>query len=157
MKKLVGLTVLVLFMSLNINAQQKQERQRKGSEFTPEQSATLMAKKMTLALDLDQNQQSKVYALCKKNTTDRQEQMAEMKKRKESGVKPTNDEKFEMQKNRLDKMISHKADMKNILSKDQFEKWEKMAKSKMRQGNKKMAQKGKAQGNQQGSRNKNKS
>jgi len=141
MKKLVGLTVAILLFSLTISAQQKQERSRKGSDFTPEQTATLMTKKMTLALDLDKNQETAVYGLMKENIAERQNAMAEMKKRKESGTKPTNDEKFEIQNNRLDKMIAHKAAMKKILSKEQFEKWEKSMHSKMKKEQQRSGQK----------------
>jgi len=146
MKKLVGLTVIVLLFSLTISAQQKQERSHRESDFTPEQKATLMAKKMTLALDLDKNQETAVYKLMMENAEERQAAMAEMKKRKESGTKPTNDEKFDMQNNRLDKMIAHKAAMKKILSEEQFAKWEKSMKSKI----KKEQQRGQKQGMKKG-------
>lgn len=132
MKKLVGLTVVILLFSLTITAQQKQQRGPKGSDFTPEQTATLASKKMTLKLDLDKNQETAVYNLMKENAADRKNAKAEMQKRKESGTKPTNEEKFEMQNARLDKMIAHKASMKTILSKEQFEKWEKSMQTKMK-------------------------
>ena len=76
----------------------------------------------------------------KENIAERQNAIAEMKKRKESGTKPTNDEKFEIQNNRLDKMIAHKAAMKKILSKEQFEKWEKSMHSRMKKGQQKNRQ-----------------
>lgn len=141
MKKLVGLTVAVLLFSLTISAQQRQGRSNKGSDFTPEQTATLMSKKMTLALDLDKNQETAVYSLMKENIAERQNAMTEIKKRKESGSKPTNDEKFNMQNNRLDKMIAHKTAMKKILTKDQFEKWEKSMHSKMKKEQQRSRQK----------------
>ena len=67
MKKLVGLTVIVLLFSLTISAQQKQERSQRGSDFTPEQKATLMDKKMTLDLDLDKNQETDVNKFMMEN------------------------------------------------------------------------------------------
>ena len=141
MKKLVGLTVIVLLFSLTISAQQKQERSHRGADFTSEQKTTLMAKKMTLALDLDKTQETEVYKLMMENAEERQAAMAKIKKRKESGTKPTNDEKFEMQNNRLDKMIAHKTAMKKILSKEQFEKWEKSMHSRMKKEQQKRGQK----------------
>ena len=57
MKKLVGLTVLIFLVSLTINAQNSKRGNRNNSQFTPEQSATLQAKKMTLNLDLTEKQQ----------------------------------------------------------------------------------------------------
>lgn len=140
MKKLAGITVLFLLISFSINAQQKQNKQRKGSDFTPEQTATLKVKHMALGLDLNASQQKEVYNLMLANAEERKNAMTERKENKENGVKLTSDQKFEMQNARLDKMIAHKAAMKTILSKDQFVKWEKMMTSKKKAGKKRMAQ-----------------
>jgi len=137
MKKLVGLTVVILLISFSINAQQKQERNRKGSDFTPEQNATLMTKKMTLALDLDENQQKEVFTLMKQNMAERAVKMAEFKKQKENGTEITSEQRFEMQNSKLDKQIQHKAAMKTILSEDQFEQWGKIMKTRKRSENRK--------------------
>ncbi len=40
--------------------------------------------------------------------------------------KPTSDERYAMKNERLDAMIAHKTEMKEILSPDQYAKWEKM-------------------------------
>jgi len=157
MKKIIGLTVLVLLISFSINAQQKQEGNRKGSDFTPEQKATLKTKKMVLALDLTENQEQKVYTFMKQTSEEREATMAEYKKKKENGEEFTSEQRYEMQLNRLERQIEHKAAMKNILSEEQYEKWEKTMKSKMKEGRKKMAHKEKNKGSQQGSQNKNKS
>ena len=154
MRKLAGITVLILLISFSINAQQKQQKQRKGSDFTTEQKATLKVKQMTLELDLNTSQQKEVYELMKTSAEERKNAMAERKESKQSGVELTSDQKFAMQNNRLDKMIAHKAAMKNILSKDQYEKWEKKMNHKKKSGKKNMAknnQKGK-KGDQQKSR-----
>lgn len=139
MKKLVGITALILLISFSINAQQRQNKQRKSSDFTPEQTATLKVKKMTLDLDLNASQQTAVYALMKSNTEDRQKSSVEKAKNKQNDVQLTSDQKFELQKNRLDKMIAHKAALKNILSKDQFEKWEEIMADRKKLGNKNMS------------------
>jgi len=125
MKQLMGLTVIILLFSLTISAQQKQQRSFRASSFTPEQMATLASKKMTLNLDLDKNQEAAVFKLMKQHAENRQSSIAEIKKRKESGTKPTNEEKFQMLNARLDERIAQKYAMKNILSNEQFEKWEK--------------------------------
>ena len=140
MKKLAGITVIVLLISFSINAQQRNKQQRKGSDFTVEQMATLRVKQMTLELDLDASQQKEVYAIMKTNAEERKNKMAEMKENREKGVELTSDQKFEMQSQRLDKQIAHKSAMKNILSKDQYEIWSSEMDKKMKQGKKKMAQ-----------------
>ena len=152
MKKLVGITVIVMLISISMNAQQRNKQQRKGSDFTAEQMATLRVKQMTLDLDLNATQQKEVYVIAKENAEDRIKTKAEIKANKENGVPLSSDQKFEMQNNRLDKMIAHKAAMKNILSKDQFAKWEENMNAKKRGGKKQLAQnkqKNKKGGNQQ--------
>lgn len=149
MKKLAGITIIALLISFSINAQQRNKQQRKGSDFTVEQIATLKVKQMTLELDLDASQQKEVYAIMKTNAEERKNKMAEMKQNKEKGVELTSNQKFEIQSQRLDKQIAHKATMKNILSKDQYEKWSSKMDKKMMLVKKKMAQRG--QGNRKGS------
>lgn len=145
MKKIIGLSVVILMLTLNMNAQGKRDGQRKGNNYTPEQIATLHAKKMTLRLDLTQNQQTEVYNLMKESATSRNEMRTKMKENKEAGIKLTSDQKFELESKKIDKQIAHKAALKNILNKDQFEKWSEMMQKKMRNG--KMAHNGK--GNKQ--------
>ena len=140
MKKLIGIAMIVMLISINMNAQRTNKQQRKGSDFTAEQMATLRVKKMTLELDLNSTQQKEIYAIEKTNAEDRTKNRAEMKANKEQDVKLSSDQKFEMQKNRLDKMILHKTAMKTILSKDQFTKWEENMNSKKRGGKKQLAQ-----------------
>jgi hypothetical protein len=64
-----------------------QEREMK--DVTPEQMATLQTKKMTLAIYLNETQQTKMKALFTANTEKRKAKMEEHKARKESGEKPT--------------------------------------------------------------------
>jgi len=137
MKRIVGFTVVVLLISFSINAQQGQKKNRKGSDFTPEQNATLITKKMTLTLDLDENQQKEIFTLMKLNLSEREVKRAEFKKQKENGTEMTSEQRFEMQSNRLDKQIQHKTAMKTILSEDQFGKWKKTMKTRKRGANRK--------------------
>ena len=113
---------------------QKGERQqnRAMNNMTPEQMATIKTKKMTLALDLTDAQQKQIQAL---NLESAKTRKAAMEKRKaakanEESKKPTSDERYAMKSERLDQMIAHKSEMKEILSPEQYEKWEKMAKRK---------------------------
>jgi len=72
MKKLVGLSVIVILFSLTMNAQVKKGNKRQASEFTSEQIATLQAKKMALRIDLDANQQKAVHKVLLKSAEERQ-------------------------------------------------------------------------------------
>ncbi|RXP56136.1 hypothetical protein EC396_07625 [Lutibacter sp. HS1-25] len=139
MKKIIGIFVIALLTSIAVNAQQGQGKGQKGMNLTPEQKATLKAKQMTLALDLNTKQQTEVYNLMKNSATEQQSVMASMKQKRQDGVTISDDEKYEMQKQRLDKKIEHKTAMKNILTKDQYEKWEKMMQHQRKSGKKNMA------------------
>ena len=157
MKKLVGLTAIVILFSLTITAQAKKERIRKGSAFTTEQQATLQSKKLALSLDLDANQQKSVAKLMKAQADNRKKMRDQFQQNKQDGVKLTNDEKFELQNNRLEKQLEHKAAMKKILNDEQFEKWSKISKVQKRKGrenmkNKRTASKKKSKGQKGGQR-----
>jgi periplasmic protein CpxP/Spy len=49
---------------------------------------------------------------------------AQHKAAKEAGKKPTQDERFAMRSKMLDEQIAMKAEMKKILSAEQYEKWQ---------------------------------
>ena len=77
MKKVIA--VLVLFVGLNTMAQKRENR-----DLNPEQIATLTTKKMTLDLDLNESQQSKIYKLQLENAKSRMTKMEAHKKAKEN-------------------------------------------------------------------------
>ncbi len=111
-------------------AQREGNVHRKGmKDFTPEQIATLQTKKMTLALDLTEAQQSQIQTLNLENAKARKAKMDELKAMKEDGErkKSTQEERFTMQNERLDRQIAQKAKFKKILSPEQYDKWQKMA------------------------------
>ncbi|MDB4293404.1 hypothetical protein N9954_08360 [Maribacter sp.] len=128
MKKV--LLIAMALVTLQSMAQDKQENKR--STYTPEQKATLQTKRMTLALDLSATQQEQVQLLYLEQAKLRKSQMEERKARKasEDAKKPTSDERYAMQTARLDQQIAHKAEMKKVLSTEQYERWEKMSKRK---------------------------
>jgi hypothetical protein len=138
MKKLVGLVTIAILFTLTVNAQQNRENARKRTQMNSEQSATLKTKKMAVYLDLDKNQQVAVYELMKKNTDDRLLKREEFREKRQNGAALSNDERFQIQNDRLDNQLEQKAAMKNILSKQQFEKWEKVKMAKNRNTKKKM-------------------
>ncbi|QDO92725.1 hypothetical protein FNB79_01620 [Formosa sediminum] len=133
MKKIMILALA--FISLNAFAQGKRgednqrhdrkEMRMQGADFTPEQQATLLTKKMTLNLDLTESQQKEVYNLNLSQAKERQANREAFKKAKESGKKPTEQERYDNMIARLDSQILMKSKMKSILKSEQYAMWEK--------------------------------
>ena len=138
MKKIATLLVLVFAFTLTAQAQKKEERMQR-EKMTVEQQATLAVKKMTLALELSDAQQRRVKPLITKQMEDRRAQFEKMKKLKEEKKKPTADERYQLQSEKLDKQIAFQKEMKSILNAEQYEKFQKMAKTRKRGAQRKMA------------------
>jgi len=145
MKKL--LLIAIALITVNATAQeQKREGQRKGrmekaqyfKDFSPEEMATLQTKKLALDLDLTETQQQKIQAIHLEQAKARKTEMEARKKTRTEGKKEiaTKDDRFKRANSQLDKKLAMKAKMKDILSKEQFEKWEINNTRKERQGNK---------------------
>ena len=156
MKKIVSILVLVFAVTFTTHAQKKRgDRGDRGSKLTIEQQTTLAVKKMTLALDLSDKQQKQIKPLLMAKMTERKASMEKRKEARENKEKPTTDEMFAMKNKQLDHQIAMKNSMKNILNKEQFEKLEKMHKSRMKMAhNKTKGKKGskKNKGNKRGER-----
>lgn len=127
---------ILVMATISVTAQDHNMKGKRGNmkDLSPEQAATLQTKKMTLALDLNESQQSKIKTILTEDATARKAKMEERKANKEDGKKVlTADEKYAMQNERLDHQIARKEQMKSILNTDQYEKWVKMdARKKMR-------------------------
>jgi len=129
MKKLV--LIALALVAIETNAQQRMERpdrrdmERKMVTFTPEESAELQTKKMTLQLDLTEAQQKEVYALNLKNAQQRKAKLEAQKAKRENGQfeRPTKEERFNRLNTQLDEQIATKAQMKSILNAEQYKKW----------------------------------
>ena len=131
------LKILVLVFSLSVFAQQppRQMNSERGKQpnnrmqamknLTPEQEATLWTKKMTLELDLNQNQQDQMYALILGKTKKIKSRMENKPKER-----PSKEEIYNMHISRLDEAIAMKESLKKILNDDQFAKWELMKNKK---------------------------
>ncbi len=127
MKKVILLAVFLAGFSTI--AQHGERRHKDGfKNMSTEQIATLQTKKMTLALDLTDSQQDQIQSLHLEHAKLRKAKMAEHKAKKETGEKSelSSDELYAMKKARLDGAIAHKAELKNILTEKQFDKWEEM-------------------------------
>ena len=129
MKKVLVTTVLLIGMMGYSQRGQHFDSEQKGmKDMSPEQIAILKTKKMTLALDLSTAQQKEIQTLNLENAKEREALMLERKVKKEQAEqsKPSTDERFKFQNERLDRMIAQKGKMKQILSEEQFQKWERI-------------------------------
>jgi protein CpxP len=147
---------LAILFTLNIAAQEgtdntdrkerKEMRKEKGKKFmedlTPEQIAQLHTKKLTLALDLSDSQKQRILALNTANAKVKKQKMKARKAKMEKKEKPTSEEKYAMMNEQLDSKIAYKQSMKQILSKEQYEKWEKMHANKGKRKQKKKGKRG---------------
>ena len=134
MKRLIIIALVLL--TVQVTAQERNNRQNKErgerneryQDYTPEEMATLQTKKMTLHLDLTKSQQKEIQKLNLENAIERKAKMDARKSQKEGNEfqKPSKEERFKMQNERLDNQIAMKNKMKNILNDDQFVKWEQL-------------------------------
>ncbi len=115
MKKLF---LFVLVLSTSIVFSQKKHPQEPN--FTTEQKAQLIVKKMTNGLDLETNQANKIkpIIIAKINKMDA------LKKQHKATKKPlSSDERFKLAMNRLDDEAQLHQQMKKILNKQQYQTW----------------------------------
>lgn len=132
MKKLILTTLLI--SGLMVSAQQYDKPARVSSEnkegkvapLNPEQRIALRLKKMTLDLDLTETQQVEVKKVLEADNQQNEAKWAELKEKKGKHGKLTNEERFALQNEILDRKIEMKAALKNILSPEQMTKWEAM-------------------------------
>ncbi|SFR40109.1 hypothetical protein SAMN04490243_1607 [Robiginitalea myxolifaciens] len=121
MKHLIAASALLATLTLSA---QKGERQ----QLSPEQRATLKSKEMALHLDLSENQQQQVARLL-------EAEFAEARKIRESQKASDKSEidRFERRNAQLNRQLALKAELKNILNDEQYERWQKHQHRKMAQ------------------------
>lgn len=127
MKNIVTLLVLVFAFTFTAQAQKKEGKP----------SVEKMLKKLTKDLDLTDAQQNKIKPLLAKQLADNKAAMAQRKAVKDSGEKPSKDERQQLRKDRMAKQAAFKTKMATILNKEQLVKFEEIAKKKMKGKNKK--------------------
>ena len=110
MRKLVF--ALIVLMTFSTQAQKKMN-------LTAEQAATLQTKEMTLRLELNEQQQKKVYAIAKERAEKRESMREDRQERKEM----SEEQRYEAKLARLDSQIEMQGEMKNILNEKQFDQW----------------------------------
>lgn len=138
MKKLFVLALLIvsgsMFAQKPMDNEGKKKHHKKEfmKDMSVKQLATLKTKKMTLALDLNKDQQDKMYTINLDGAKDRKQKMEARKKamKESEGKKPelSSEEKFQRVNSKLDKKIAFKNKVKSILNKEQFQKWERLQK-----------------------------
>ncbi len=136
MKKLVSIFSLVIAFTLTAEAQKK--KIDKTPKFTIEQNTELAVKQMTLALDLSEKQQSQIRPLFKNQAKKKEAAMNKRTEMRKNRSKPSTDEIYKMKIAFLDNQIAMKNNMKKILNKEQFEKYEKMTANKKKKEKQKM-------------------
>ena len=151
MKKLI--VIAIALISLQGIAQERRGDHRKSDrkersqtlkDLKPEEAATLQTKKMTLHLDLSDAQQKEIYKMNLANAKERQAKMEAAKKMKESGEKPSKENRYSLMNERLDKQIAQKKQLKSILTEEQFEKLEKGSKRNKMKQRKQLKERGKS-------------
>lgn len=126
MKKTLLIALVIASLS-SAYAQEKQISPAKPQreQMTPEQRNQLQLKRMTANLNLTPSQQKEMAVIIADQNSKREAKIAEIKANKEAKKQLTADERFKMENEKLDAQIEHKAKMKKVLNKEQFEKWEK--------------------------------
>lgn len=113
----------------------KMMQMHQNENFTPQQRASLKAKKLTIALELSDKQQKDLTALFTEEAQMMQKHHKTMKAQKEAG-KEVN--RYQLVDQHMDLKIDHQRKIKQILNEDQYNKWSKMrvkGKSKHVMGN----------------------
>jgi biopolymer transport protein ExbB/TolQ len=118
MKKII--TVLVLTIAFSFTTQ----AQKKGGKNPVDR----MLKKMTTDLSLSNAQQKEIEPLLIAQMEDRKELAKNRKAMMDSGEKPSKEARNKMREERETKEAAMNTKMSQILDKEQFEKYQKMAK-----------------------------
>ena len=127
MKKIISILVLVIAFTFTAQAQKKGGKPK----------AEKMLKKLTADLNLTQDQQNKIKPLLVAQIADRKLMSENRKAMKASGEKPSKKERKKMRAEREAKETAMNSEMANILNKEQFAKFELMAKEKKDKAKKK--------------------
>ena len=129
MKKLI--LIALAFISIQAFAQTENREGRRGKmknikNLSAEDAAELGTKKMTLAFDLTESQQSEVMSILLDEAKFRKQKMQEREARREElkKVRPSQEERLEMKKEKLDRQIEMKQKIKSVLDEEQYAKWE---------------------------------
>lgn len=124
MKKTLLIVLAIVSLS-GAYAQERTTEKPRRERMTLEQRNQLQLKRMTANLDLTPSQQKEMAVIIADQNSKREAKIAEIKANKEAKKQLMADERFKMENEKLDAQMEHKAKMKKVLNKEQFEKWEK--------------------------------
>ncbi len=137
MKKVIF--VLALLVTLGLQAQNRPNQDRKGRNFdkemadlTPQQRAEMKTQRMTLHLDLTEAQQKQVQKLNENFEAKREKVRLTQEERQAL----TKEERYAHKKARMDEEIEYKRALKEILTDDQYTKFDNV-RQKQRDGKRK--------------------
>ena len=120
MKKLV----LMAFLVVGITTFAQEKKEERKEKFTPEQRVDFQVKKMTKDLNLNDKQAEQVKALVAKEVEKREAKKAEMEAKRTEQTKPSKEEKEARRTEMKANQEAMKAEMKKILTAEQYTKWE---------------------------------
>jgi len=118
---------MMMVVGMAVNAQEKRERL---APLTLEQRTELRVKKMTLALDLNEQQQKEVSKLLLERGKEKKALRKQHIANKKAGKGMIGDERLAMKSRMLDKKTEMNAAMQQILTPEQFDKLSKMKKQR---------------------------
>lgn len=122
MKKIIVLIALMVMTVTQAQEGRQGQRGERMKDVSPQEMATVQSKKLTLALDLSDQQEKDVYQILFKQAEKRKAN----KLSREDREKLTDEQKKEARLKMLDEKIAVKRSMKKILNNDQYAEWEKM-------------------------------
>jgi hypothetical protein len=129
--KNVFILILMISMTGGIYAQKGQSERWSESDWTPEQIAELKTKKMALALDLSDQQQSKLMAVNQQWANKQKSLKEKFQKERAEAETLSSDQKFEHHSQMLDLQIEYQKEMKGLLNEEQYTDWKSMRKRTM--------------------------
>ncbi|ARV16266.1 Spy/CpxP family protein refolding chaperone [Polaribacter sp. SA4-12] len=127
------LTIVVLVFAFTFTAQ----AQKRGGK----PSAEKMLTKMTKELNLTEAQQSKIKPLLYAQIADRMAMNDNRKASRESGKKPSKEERTQLREDRMEKEAAFNTEIASILNEEQLVKFEKIAKERKEKGKDRMKMK----------------
>jgi protein CpxP len=113
---------MVLLIGMTTFAQEKEKKSEGKEKLTPEQKVNIQVKRLAKDLDLNSNQIDELHALLEKESAQRESRKAEMKEKREKNAINREEAKAAIEKQRAE----NEAEMKKILTPEQYEKWVKI-------------------------------
>ena len=118
-------TLFILTLSFQFSQAQENPTQ---DHLSPEQRTELHLKKISMELDLSDNQQKELAKILAEESKEREAHRQEKAQFEKEGKKLSAEERFKKRSAMLDKQKVHRDKMKKLLTEKQFAKWEDLRK-----------------------------